>query len=300
MTVGLNLRSRLQKSSDALAGRLAVLFRVGEIGEDDLDRAEEILLEADMGWELTEHIISQLPRRVLRSDDSWREVLAGLIMEKVPVPASAHVNAKPGVTVLIGVNGAGKTTTLARLAAREKENGRTVLLACADTFRAAAAEQLTVWAERLDTAVLTQLPGSDSAAVAFDAVKRGVSRNYDAVMIDTAGRLPNKRGLLEELAKIHRVCGKAMESAPHEVLLVLDGTVGQNAEAQARQFMKAMPVTGLVVTKLDGTARGGSVLAMAGKLGIPVKYIGVGEGSGDLVDFVLEDYVRALLGMEDS
>lgn len=298
--MGFNLKQKLRRSSDALAGKLDRLFGGESIEDADLEEAEEILLGSDLGWELTEKVIDELPGKVRKSGLSWKEALAEILIENVPVRAFETVEAKPCVTVVVGVNGAGKTTTIARLAARlQKENDK-VLLACADTFRAAAAEQLEIWSERLSTALLTQLPGSDAAAVAFDAVKRGQSRDYDSVIIDTAGRLPNKKGLLDELAKIYRVCGKAMESAPHEVLLVLDGTVGQNAKAQAEQFMKAMPISGLVVTKLDGTARGGSVLAMASELNIPVKYIGVGEGSDDLLDFNLESYVHALLCMEEA
>lgn len=293
-----DLRSKLRKSSDALAGKLDRLFRGGAIDDADLDEMEGILLGSDLGWELTEKVIAELPLRTRRSGLSPKEALALILIENSPLPGLEKFSeARPFVTVVVGVNGAGKTTTIARLAARLQRREEKVLIACADTFRAAAAEQLEVWADRLGTAVLTQLPGSDAGAVAFDAVKRGLSRDYDSVIIDTAGRLPNKKGLLDELAKIHRVCGRAMESAPHEVLLVLDGTVGQNAWAQAEQFMKAIPVTGLVVTKLDGTAKGGSVLAMASQLSIPVRYIGVGEGSEDLLDFDLESYVRALLGV---
>ncbi len=257
-----------------------------------------MLLAGDLGWRLTERILDELPGRVRKSGLSWKEALAEILIESVPVPEPSPVTARPAVTVVIGVNGAGKTTTIARLAARFQDEDRRVLLACADTFRAAAAEQLEIWAERLGTAVLTQLPGSDAGAVVYDAIKRGLNRDYDAVIIDTAGRLPNKKGLLDELRKIYRVSGKAMETAPHEVLLVLDGTVGQNAMSQAEQFMKAMPVTGLVVTKLDGTARGGAVLAMASSLAIPVRYIGVGENPEDLVEFSLESFVHALLDME--
>ena len=264
-------------------------------------KAEEVLLGSDLGWDLTELVIDQLPARVRKSGLSWKEALAEILLENASVPPPAGpAGERPEVTVVIGVNGAGKTTTIARLAAREQRGDRKVLLACADTFRAAAAEQLEVWAERLGTAVLTQLPGSDAGAVVYDAIKRGLNRGYDSVIIDTAGRLPNKKGLLDELRKIHKVAGKAMGSAPHRVLLVLDGTVGQNAMSQARLFMEAMPVSGLVITKLDGTARGGAVLAMASGLGIPVEYIGVGEGSDDLVEFRLEPFVRALLDMEDT
>ena len=296
-----DLRSKLRKSSDALAGKLDRLFRGGAIDDEDLDEIEDILLGSDLGWELTEKVIDELPLRTRRSGLSPKEALALILIENSPLPGLEKTSeARPFVTVVVGVNGAGKTTTIARLAARLQRKEEKVLIACADTFRAAAAEQLEVWADRLGTAVLSQLPGSDAGAVAFDAVKRGLSRDYDSVIIDTAGRLPNKKGLLDELAKIHRVCGRAMDSAPHEVLLVLDGTVGQNARAQAEQFMRAIPVTGLVVTKLDGTAKGGSVLAMASQLSIPVKYIGVGEGSEDLLDFDLESYVRALLGMDEA
>ncbi len=296
-----NLKDKLRKSSDALAGKLDRLFGNAAFKDADLEETEEILLGSDLGWELTEKIIDELPRRIRKSGLSWKEALALILIENTPLPGFDNTaTARPFVTVVVGVNGAGKTTTIARLAARLQRSEEKVLMVCADTFRAAAAEQLEVWADRLGTAVLSQLQGSDAAAVAFDAVKRGLSRGYDSVIIDTAGRLPNKQGLLDELAKIYRVCGKAMESAPHEVLLVLDGTVGQNARAQAQQFMKAIPVTGLVVTKLDGTAKGGSVLAMASQLSIPVKYIGVGEGSEDLLDFNLESYVRALLGMDEE
>ncbi len=297
----MSLSSKLRRSREALAGRLSQLFSSGSIDEGVLEDAEEILLGSDLGWELTEKIMLELPGRIKKPGQGWKEALAGILRESVPVrPASRTISARPRVIIVVGVNGAGKTTTIARLAAKlQKENSR-VLLACADTFRAAAAEQLEIWADKLGTAVITQLPGSDPGAVAYDAVKRGLSRDYDIVIIDTAGRLPNKKGLLAELSKIHRVCGKAMESAPHEVLLVLDGTVGQNARAQAEQFLEAIPVTGLVITKLDGTAKGGSVLAMASQMDIPVEYIGVGESSDDLLEFELDSFIGALLDIEEG
>lgn len=268
-----------------------------------LAEAEEVLLGADLGWELTERILDQLPGRLRKTGGDWKPALSGILAESLPVRPARTVSATPEVIVVVGVNGAGKTTTIARLADRHLRAGKKVLLACADTFRAAAAEQLGVWAERLGVPVLTQLPGSDPGAVAFDAVTRALTRGFDTVIIDTAGRLPNKKGLMAELTKVHRVCGKAMPSAPHRVLLVLDGTVGQNAFAQAEQFMEAVPVTGLVVTKLDGTAKGGSVLAMASRLELPVEYIGVGESSGDLIDFDPEAFIDAILdirGLEDG
>ena len=297
----LNLSSRLKRSREALAGRLSQLFSSGSIDEGVLEDAEEILLGSDLGWELTGKIMLELPGRINKSGQGWKEALAGILRESVPVRSTSRmISARPRVIIVVGVNGAGKTTTIARLAAKLQKKKSRVLLACADTFRAAAAEQLEIWAEKLGTAIITQLPGSDPGAVAYDAVKRGLSRDYDTVIIDTAGRLPNKKGLLAELSKIHRVCGKAMESAPHEVLLVLDGTVGQNARAQAEQFLEAIPVTGLVITKLDGTAKGGSVLAMASQMDIPVEYIGVGETSDDLIEFELDSFINALLDIEEG
>ncbi|MCK4504390.1 MAG: signal recognition particle-docking protein FtsY [Candidatus Aegiribacteria sp.] len=297
----MNLSSKLRRSREALAGKLSQLFSSGSIDEDVLEEAEEILLGSDLGWELTEKILLELPGRIKKSGQGWKEALAGILRESIPVRSSSRIiSARPRVIIVIGVNGAGKTTTIARLAAKLQKKKSRVLLACADTFRAAAAEQLEIWAEKLGTAIITQLPGSDPGAVAYDAVKRGLSRDYDTVIIDTAGRLPNKKGLLAELSKIHRVCGKAMESAPHEVLLILDGTVGQNAIAQAEQFLEAIPVTGLVITKLDGTAKGGSVLAMASQMDIPVEYIGVGETSDDLIEFELDSFINALLDIEEG
>ena len=215
-----NLKKKLKRSSDALSGKLSSIFSGNRIEDTDLELAEEILLAGDLGWELTEKVIEELPRRIRKSKLPWDEALASILIENTPVPDAAVPAGRPFVTVIIGVNGAGKTTTIARLAARLQKKGEKVLLACADTFRAAAAEQLEIWADRLGTAVLTQLPGSDAGAIAYDAIKRAQSRDYDSVIIDTAGRLPNKKGLLDELTKIHRVCGKAMESAPHEILLV--------------------------------------------------------------------------------
>lgn len=297
----INLSSRLRRSRDALAGKLGLLFSAGGFDGKVLEEAEEILLGSDLGWELTEKIIDELPDRIRTTQSDWKKALALILRESVPVRCiSRTTQFRPHVIIVIGVNGSGKTTTIARLASKLQNRNEKILLACADTFRAAAAEQLKIWAERLGTGVLTQLPGSDPASVAFDAVKRGLNRGYDTVIIDTAGRLPNRKELLAELSKIHRVCGKAMESAPHEVLLVLDGTVGQNARAQTEQFLEAIPVTGFVITKLDGTAKGGSVLAMASQMDIPVEYIGVGESSDDLLDFDLDSFINALLDIGEA
>jgi fused signal recognition particle receptor len=201
--------------------------------------------------------------------------------------------------MVVGVNGAGKTTTIARLSARLHSHGESVLMACADTYRAAAAEQLSLWGKRLGIPVFTGAGNTDPGAVTFDAVKKAVAGDYSRLIIDTAGRLPTQKGLMDELAKIHRVAGKAMNGAPHSVLLVLDGTVGQNALAQAGQFMEAVPVTDLVVTKLDGTAKGGAVFAMARELGLPIRFIGVGEGPEDIIPFNGKDFITALVGEDD-
>jgi fused signal recognition particle receptor len=293
----MGLRDRLEKSRALLAGRLARIFSPGRaVDAAVLAEAEQALLESDLGWELTEKVLDGLAERMRKTGSGWREALGDLLVECFPVPPPRPRSvAKPEVVLLVGVNGSGKTTTIARLAARESAAGRKVLLACADTFRAAAAEQLQEWGRRLDLEVLVQLPGADPGAVAFDAVRKGLAGGYDCVVIDTAGRLPNRAGLMAELAKVARVCGKAMEGAPHRVLLVLDATTGQNALAQAEQFGASVPVTGLVLTKLDGTAKGGAVMAMAHRLGLPVEYVGIGEGREDLVDFDQRAFVEALL-----
>jgi len=296
----MGLRERLRRSRHVLADGLARVFTGRTVDAEAMEEAEEVLLGADLGWELTERIVEMLPSRCRKHSGDWREALAELLLESFPVPGAAgNADARPRVVILVGVNGSGKTTTIARLAARGVDRGEKVLLACADTFRAAAAEQLRHWGLELGVPVLTQLPGSDPGAVAFDAVTRGVSQGFDTVIIDTAGRLPNRSGLMDELTKVHRVVGKAMPGAPHGVLLVIDATVGQNALPQAVRFSEAVPVTGLVITKLDGTAKGGSVMAMAHTLGIPIEYIGTGESREDLRPFDQREFVEALLGTGD-
>ena len=297
----MGLRERLEKSRHALADGLSRIFTGRAIDDSAMEQAEEVLLGADLGWELTEQIVERLPSRCRKHGGAWKSALAELLLEAFPVPVSETGDRpSPEVVILVGVNGSGKTTTIARIAAMRADMGERVLLACADTFRAAAAEQLLHWGEVLGVPVLTQLPGSDPGAVAFDAVTRAVSQGYDSVIIDTAGRLPNRSGLMNELSKVHRVTGKAMPGAPHSVLLVLDGTVGQNALAQAEQFSAAVPLTGLVVTKLDGTAKGGAVMAMAHSLGLPIEFIGTGESREDLHRFDQSQFVEALLGIGDG
>lgn len=295
----MNLRDRLKKSRDALSRKLGTVFNSG-VDEQTLETAEEILLGSDLGWELTEIVLDRFRTEfLLNPDRGWRSVLVDVLMEQVPCHPPDTLMGTPLVTMVVGVNGAGKTTTIARLSAGFRDSGEKVLMACADTYRAAAAEQLCLWGERLGVPVFTGLPGTDPGAVAFDAIRKAVSGGYNRLIIDTAGRLPTQKGLMDELAKVYRVSGKAMAGAPHRVLLVLDGTVGQNAQAQARQFMEALPVTDLAVTKLDGTARGGAVFAMAKDLELPIRYIGVGEGAGDIIPFNGRDFIEALVGEDE-
>lgn len=295
----MNLSEKLKKSRNALSRKLGAVFGPGVDGKT-LDEAEEILLGSDLGWELTELVLSRFKASLKNgSGEDWRSILRSVLVELVPDHPAAVFSTHPVVTMVVGVNGAGKTTTIARLSGRFHSAGERVLMACADTYRAAAAEQLSLWGKRLGIPVFTGAENSDPGSVAFDAVRKAVAGDYNRLIIDTAGRLPTQKGLMDELAKIHRVTGKAMDGAPHSVLLVLDGTVGQNALAQAGRFMEAVPVTDLVVTKLDGTAKGGAVFAMARELGLPIRYIGVGEGPRDLIPFNGEDFIKALVGEDD-
>jgi fused signal recognition particle receptor len=295
----LNLREKLKKSRDALSQRLSIVFRPG-VDENTLELAEEILLASDLGWELTELVLARFRKEFkLNTDKGWRSILVDVLDGLLPEYSPWIPEAKPSVTIVVGVNGAGKTTTIARLSQRLKNSGESVLMGCADTYRAAAGRQLTLWGQRLDIPVYTRHDGCDPGAVTFDAVKAAQAGNFDHVIIDTAGRLPTQKGLMDELSKVYRVAGKALEGAPHRVLLVLDGTVGQNAMPQARQFMQSVHVTDIVVTKLDGTAKGGSVFAMARELNLPIRFIGVGEGPDDIVPFNGRAFVEALVGKDE-
>jgi fused signal recognition particle receptor len=290
----MTLLGRLFRNRGSLAGSLSRLFSPGRVDEEVLASAEKVLIEADLGCEITDRILDRLRRNPGR-ESSWKAEVCAILLDSLPPSRPAGTPARPDVSMFVGVNGSGKTTTIARLAWRAGVAGRKPLLACADTFRAAAAEQLSLWGERMGIEVFSGKPGADPGAVAYDSILRARSAGHDCVLIDTAGRLPNQKGLLDELAKIHRVCGKAMEGAPHSVLLVLDGSVGQNALSQGEHFGGALPVSGLVLTKLDGTAKGGSVLALSSKLGIPIEYIGVGEAKEDLLPFDPVDFIEALL-----
>ncbi|HYF31472.1 MAG TPA: signal recognition particle-docking protein FtsY [Chitinophagaceae bacterium] len=292
----------LSKITKAIAGKSTV-------DEEVLDNLEEALVSADVGIETTVQIIQRIESRVaqdkyLNSSELNRILQNEIENILVDAPESStysfqsELPSKPFVILVVGVNGVGKTTTIGKLAHNFKQAGKSVLLGAADTFRAAAVDQLTIWSERVGVPIVKQPMGSDPAAVAFDTVQSGVSRGVDIILIDTAGRLHNKAHLMEELGKIRRVVQKVIPEAPHEVLLVLDGSTGQNAVEQARQFTAATDVTALAITKLDGTAKGGVVLAIANQFKIPVKFIGVGEKMQDLLVFDKHEFVDSLFNLE--
>lgn len=302
------LKQGLAKTSSSLGEGMASLF-LGkkEIDDDLLDELETRLLTADVGMEATTAIMANLTRRVARKElaDSGAlyqalQVEMADLLRPIEQPMQITPEKKPYVILVVGVNGAGKTTTIGKLAARLQKDGKKVMLAAGDTFRAAAVEQLQVWGERNNIPVIAQHTGADSASVIFDALQAAQSRGIDVLIADTAGRLHTKDNLMEELRKVGRVMSKLDDSAPHEVLLVLDAGTGQNAINQTRQFNETIPLTGLALTKLDGTAKGGVIFALAKHFNIPVRYIGVGEGIDDLRDFVADDFVKALFAEKDS
>ena len=265
-----------------------------------LESIETALLQADVGINATEQILDHLRTQVQRQPESdIRTILRAemyRILEPVSQPLQIHGDAKPFTILMVGVNGVGKTTTIGKLAKQLQQAGFRLMLAAGDTFRAAAVEQLQVWGERNDVPVIAQPTGADSAAVIYDAMQAARARQIDVLLADTAGRLHTKSNLMEELKKVKRSMTRLDPAAPHEVLLVVDAGTGQNALQQAEQFHAAVGVTGIVLTKLDGTAKGGIVLAIAQKLRIPIRYIGVGEGVDDLRPFVAEEFIQALLG----
>jgi fused signal recognition particle receptor len=271
------------------------------IDQSAIDGLEEGLLGADVGAELTTALVDRIERRVrdekISKMDRFTEVLREETRALIPKRVAATIDlgrAKPFVLLVVGVNGTGKTTTIAKLAARWKGEGKSVMLGAGDTFRAAAIEQLQMWADRIGVPLVKHKAGSDPAAVAHDAVSAAKARGTDVVIIDTAGRLHNKSHLMSELSKIHRVIDKELPGAPHETILVIDGTTGQNGVSQAAAFIEAAKVTGMVVTKLDGTAKGGVILSIMRQFDIPVKFIGVGEAADDLIPFDPAAYVDTL------
>jgi fused signal recognition particle receptor len=299
------LKERLAKTRANIFGRLSqVLVGKSALDEKLLAEIEEILITADIGTDTSHKILEQLRRRNQKEKTEDPSLVFTWLeeeIEKLIVPGyglSFEKNAdhhKPFVVLVVGVNGTGKTTTVGKLAHRFSKSGKKVLLAAGDTFRAAASGQLEIWAQRSGVEILRQHDGADPAAVVFDAMAMAQARGFDVVLVDTAGRLHTKRNLMEELKKIKRVIEKQIPDAPHETVLVLDGTTGQNAIQQARQFSQAVPVTALIVTKLDGTAKGGVVLAIQQELKIPVRYIGIGESLEDLVEFDPSDFIRAII-----
>ncbi len=300
----------LKKTKEGFFSRLTkAIAGKDKVDEEVLDQVEEALVGADVGIDTTVAIINRIEARVAKDKYLGTSQLNGILQEEImgilteapsnefetfDVPAGK----KPYVILVVGVNGVGKTTTIGKLAYNFKRNGKSVLLGAADTFRAAAVDQLTIWSDRVGVPIVKKEMGSDPGSVAFDAVASGMAKDVDVIIIDTAGRLHNKAYLMDELGKIRRVIGKKMPDAPHEVLLVLDGSTGQNALEQAKQFTAATDVTSLAITKLDGTAKGGVVLAIANQFKIPVKYIGVGEKMEDLQIFNKAEFVDSLFSLE--
>ncbi len=302
------LRQGLSKTSASIGEGMASLFLGKKAIDDDLlDELETRLLTADVGVEATTAIMQNLTRRVSRKEladsgalyTALQEELVGLL-KPVEQPLAIDAGKRPYVILVVGVNGVGKTTTIGKLAKKLQLDGKKVMLAAGDTFRAAAVEQLQVWGERNGIPVIAQHTGADSASVIFDAVQAAKARGIDVLIADTAGRLHTKDNLMEELKKVRRVMGKLDESAPHEVLLVLDAGTGQNAINQTRQFNQAVELTGLALTKLDGTAKGGVIFALAKQFGTPIRYIGVGEGIDDLRTFEADAFVKALFAQRED
>jgi fused signal recognition particle receptor len=305
-----SLESGLEKTRTSFFGKINKLVRGNDQVDDEmLDDLEEALVTSDVGVKTTVDIIRKVEERVARdkyvsTDDLntlIRDEIAGLLLDdnpSQPIEFDAPLPSKPHVIMVVGVNGVGKTTSIGKLAACYKAAGKSVMLGAADTFRAAATEQLDIWAQRTGVPMVKQGHGADPAAVAFDTLGAAKVKDVDVVLVDTAGRLHTKGGLMDELSKIKRVMDKQIPDAPHEVLLVLDASTGQNAIRQAQEFTNAVDVTGLVLTKLDGTAKGGIVIGISNEFRIPVKYIGVGEGIDDLQVFDREGFVEALFGSE--
>ena len=298
-----NLFSRwkdgLSRTSKAAFGQIASLLGASEITEETWDDLETLLIQADMGIETASSVLESL-KRIQRTEgliraDELSVALRQELRARLESPPALSLNHKPTIILVVGVNGSGKTTTIAKLASRFNSEGQKILLGAADTFRAAAMDQLQVWGDRLKVEVIVGASESDPGAVAFNAVQAGVARSVDIVMIDTAGRLHTRFNLMEELKKVNRVVGKALEGAPHEVWLVLDATTGQNALQQARSFKDAVHVTGVILSKLDSSARGGMAFAIQRELGLPILFAGLGEKPEDLQPFDPDAFVDGIL-----
>jgi fused signal recognition particle receptor len=292
-------RSGLAKTSKSTFGRIATLFGATDITQETWDDLEALLIQADLGIETTGEIVDSMQRVVrdqgLTRSDELSQALQDELRLRLDASSVPNWKAKPAVVMMVGVNGSGKTTTIAKLGQRFRSEGKSLLFGAADTFRAAAVDQLQVWGDRLNVDVVSGAPESDPGAVAFNAVQSGIARNVDLVMIDTAGRLHTRFNLMEELKKVHRVVGKALPGAPHAVWLVLDSTTGQNALQQAKAFKEAVGVTGVILSKLDSSARGGMAFAIQRELKLPILFVGLGERPEDLIPFDPDSFVRGIL-----
>ena len=294
------LKDGLTKTRDGLTDKINEVLKIAITIDDDLyDELEEILITSDIGMDTTIDIIERLKTKIrkekINDPQEVKPALKEVIRDILVEGAYEEDDSEKRVMIVIGVNGVGKTTSIGKLAAKNKAEGKKVLLAAADTFRAAAIDQLEVWSERANVDIVKHQEGSDPAAVVFDAIEASKARNIDLLICDTAGRLHNKKNLMNELEKINRIIDRELEGYKKETLLVLDATTGQNAVIQAKQFMEACPIDGIILTKLDGTAKGGVVISIKQALGIPVRYIGVGEGIDDLQKFDAESFAEALI-----
>ena len=293
------LKAGLSKTKDAFVSQVDNLFKsFVKVDEELFEELEELLICSDIGVNTTEEILEKL-RDIVKDErmtdgEDVKNALKGILAEMVGCGTPLDLSTTPSVILVIGVNGVGKTTSIGKIAAKLKADGKKIVVAAADTFRAAAIDQLAVWCDRAQVDLIRQSEGSDPAAVVYDAVSAAKSRGADVLIVDTAGRLHNKKNLMDELAKIDRVIGRELPGAARETLLVLDATTGQNAILQAKEFKNAANITGLVLTKLDGTAKGGCVFSIKGELDVPVKFIGVGEKIDDMQPFDADDFVRAM------
>ncbi|MHC1740924.1 MAG: signal recognition particle-docking protein FtsY [Anaerolineaceae bacterium] len=289
----------LDRTRKASFGRIAAFLGATELNNDTWEDLESLLIQSDLGVETTKSVLENLKKLVVSTGATRTEELLKLLeqelLSRLTVPVEMDLSQQPTVILLVGVNGSGKTTTAAKLGKLFSNDGKKVLLAAADTYRAAAIDQLQVWADRLDLALIAGQPDSDPGAVAFDAIQSALARKFDIVLIDTAGRLHTRYNLMEELKKVHRVVGKALPGAPHLVLLVLDATTGQNALLQAKAFQAAVQVNGVILSKLDSSAHGGMAFAIQKELGLPIYYAGLGEKPEDLTPFDPEAFVKGIL-----
>lgn len=296
------LKEGLSRSTQKLGNNLTSVFTKRRLDEESLEQLEEVLISADLGFEVAENVIDTFRKTRFGAEVTDEEVKTALaseiakVLSPVAIPFEPNPELKPHVVLMVGVNGTGKTTTIGKMARFFGEQGKKIMMVAGDTFRAAAVEQLQIWGERVGAPVISGKPQADAAGLAFEALKRAKNEQVDLLLIDTAGRLHNKGALMEELAKIIRVMRKFDETAPHSVLLVLDATTGQNAIEQVRVFKEMVNVSGLIITKLDGTAKGGIVVALAQQFQLPIHAVGVGEQAEDLRDFSAEEFAKGLVG----